>query len=83
MGSEHCAPAPAGVKYRQFIALFVARRVASPGRPLLAQPAPRQRLRSLLRDRARVSALGHKRTFHTLIRHVRFSAGTRPRDAIG
>ena len=22
-------------------------------------------------------------TFHTLIRHVRFSAGTRPRDAIG
>ena len=30
-----------------------------------------------------MSALGHERTFHTLIRHVRFSAGTRPGDAIG
>jgi hypothetical protein len=25
----------------------------------------------------------YNRTFHTLIRHVRFQAGTRPRDAIG
>jgi hypothetical protein len=31
----------------------------------------------------RTSALGHERAFHTLIRHVRFSAGTRPRDAFG
>ena len=30
-----------------------------------------------------MSAKGHERTFHTLIRHVRFSAGIRPRDAIG
>ena len=30
-----------------------------------------------------MSALGHQRTFHALIRHVRFSAGTRPRNAIG
>jgi hypothetical protein len=29
-----------------------------------------------------MSALGHQRTFHTLIRHVRFSAETRHRDAI-
>jgi hypothetical protein len=26
-----------------------------------------------------MSGQGHERTFHTLIRHVRFSAGTRPR----
>jgi hypothetical protein len=31
----------------------------------------------------RMSALGHERTFHTLIVHVCFSAGIRPRDAIG
>ena len=30
-----------------------------------------------------MSALGHERTFHTLIRHVSFSTGTRTRDAIG
>ena len=30
-----------------------------------------------------MSALGHKRTSHTLTRHVRFSAETRHRDAIG
>jgi hypothetical protein len=30
-----------------------------------------------------MSAVGHERTFHTLIRHVHFSAGTRPRDALG
>ena len=29
-----------------------------------------------------MSASGHERTFHMLIEHVRFSAGTRPRDAI-
>jgi hypothetical protein len=33
-------------------------------------------------QRGAMSAMGQKRTFHTLIRYVRFSAGTRPRDAI-
>jgi hypothetical protein len=37
-------------------------------------------IRSLLGS---ISGMGHERTFHTLIRHVRFSTGTRPRDAIG
>jgi len=31
----------------------------------------------------RMSAFGHKRDIPTLIRHVRFSTETRPRDAIG
>jgi hypothetical protein len=35
------------------------------------------------RNQVPTSALGHERTFHTLIRHVRFSAGTRSRGAIG
>jgi hypothetical protein len=31
----------------------------------------------------RKPGMGHERTFHTLIRCVRFSAGTRPHEAIG
>jgi hypothetical protein len=32
---------------------------------------------------AAMPEMGHKRTSHTLIRHVDFSAETRPRDAMG
>ena len=39
--------------------------------------------RAHARFRCRVSASGHKWTFHMLIRHVRFSVGTGLRDAIG
>jgi hypothetical protein len=38
----------------------------------------RTRVRSLIWP-----VLDHRGTFHTGIRHVRFSAGTRPREAIG
>jgi hypothetical protein len=31
--------------------------------------------------RGSMSALGHERTSHLLIRHVRFRSGTRPREA--
>jgi hypothetical protein len=30
-----------------------------------------------------IDSIGHERTFHTQMRHVRFPAGTRPHEAIG